>query len=220
MLTKTTTIALLAIALGATGCTFDQGYDPAGSPQTLESRLGTREALSLDQTSLVGVGAYDDAGNPLPCLQPSVNGGDAMMRATPDGVLVVEKMTINLSDVVVEPGVVYDAPINLTDIQLRLGTQLGLDTTWSDDGMSATGTGHADLLMDWAVLSNDGKVLPLATQKLRNVEFDVRATLGDDGLVHAEVMSAVDGRLGGITNHIELSDFSMAVHANSEAYPL
>ncbi len=220
MLTKTTSIALLAVALGASACTFDQGYEPDEAGQTLESRLGTRESLSLDPTSLVGVGAYDDAGNPLPCLQPSVTGGDAMMRATPDGVVVVEKMTIDLSDVVVEPGVVYDAPIHLTDIQLRLGTQLGLDTTWSDDQLSAEGTGHADLLMDWAVLTDDGKVLPLATQKLRNVEFNVRSVLGDDGQVHAEVMSAVDGRLGGITNHIELSDFSMAVQASTEAYPL
>jgi hypothetical protein len=214
MLNKTLAIAVALIAI--TGCTFDDGYVDEEVDQSLAYRLGDREALSLESTSLVGVAAYDDDGNNLPCVQPTVGGGEALLRSTDSGLLLVEKMTIDLSDVVVEPGVVHSQPIHLTDIELRLGTQLVIEADWSADGRSATGTGRADLLMDWAVLDDDGDHLPLATQKLRQVEFAVTARLNEDGMITTEVISTVEGRIGGFANRIELSDFSMAVHASTD----
>lgn len=208
---KHTLIAAIA-ALTVTGCTYDQGYDEVPT-DSLYARLGTREALVLEPTSLVGVAAYDDDGNSLPCLQPTVSGGDAMLRSTKTGLLLVEALEIDLTDVKIEPGVLHSEPVQLTDIDLRLGTQIVIEAEWSDDGTHAEGVGHADLLMDWAVLSDEGEVLPLATQKLRDVEFAVRADLDEQGDIHVQVFSQVEGKIGGFANRIELSDFSMAVTA-------
>ena len=211
------TVLALATAASLGACTFDETYEEPQDNESMYSRLGTRETLTLEPTSLVGVAAYDDDGNPLPCLQPSVAGGEAVLRTTDQGVLVIEKMTIQLTDVVVEPGIIYSAPIHLTDIELRLGTQLAVEPAWADDDNAAEGAGKADLLLDWAVLNKDGDHLPLATQLLRRVDFKVEAYLDETGAVRLEVGSSVEGRIGGFANRIELSDFSMAVKAATPA---
>ncbi|HUH01118.1 MAG TPA: hypothetical protein VML75_03925 [Kofleriaceae bacterium] len=209
--------ALVSIAATlAPGCTYDEGYDDVPT-DSLYARLGTREALVLEPTSLVGVNAYDDDGNPLPCVQPTVTGGDAMLRSTKTGLLLVEALQIHLTDVTIQPGVLHSEPVRLTDIELRLGTQIVIEADWSDDGLHAEGVGRADLLMDWAVLSDQDEVLPLATQKLRQVEFTVRADLDDQGDIHVQVYGEVEGKIGGFANRIELSDFSMAVNAVTAA---
>jgi hypothetical protein len=208
-------IATVAATL-AVGCTYDQGYDEVPT-DSLYARLGTREALVLEPTSLVGVAAYDDDGNPLPCVQPTVTGGDAMLRSTKTGLLLVEALEIQLTDVTIQPGVLHSESVQLTDIDLRLGTQIVIEAEWSEDGLHAEGVGRADLLMDWAVLSDQGEVLPLATQKLRQVEFTVRADLDELGDIHVQVFGEVEGRIGGFANRIELSDFSMAVNAVTPA---
>ncbi len=210
-------IAMIVAALALTACSFEDGYDPDLVPESLQHRLGTRETLVLEPTSLIGVTALDEDGTELPCLEPNVTGGSAILRSTEDGLLLVEKMDVQLSDVIVEPGVVYDAPIHLTDIELRLGTMLVLEPPWSAERAEAAGT--ADLLMDWALLDDDGNHLPMATQKLRAAEFAVDVRLADDGRITAAVTSAVDGHLAGYAGKVELTDFSMAVQASTPVEP-
>lgn len=209
--------AMVVAALALTACSFEESYDPELVPESLQHRLGTRETLVLEPTSLIGVTAVDEDGTELPCLQPSVTGGSAILRSTEDGLLLVEKMTVQLSDVEVEPGVVYDAPIHLTDIELRLGTMLVLEPPWAPGRAEATG--RADLLMDWALLDDEGQHLPLATQKLRAAEFAVDVRLTDDGRVTAAVTTAVEGHLAGFAGKVELTDFSMAVRASTPVEP-
>jgi hypothetical protein len=205
----------LAVLVVVAGCvSFDEaGLAPGDAGEaTLAAQLADREERALEPPSLVGVAAFDGAGRALPCLQPDVLAGRAVLRSD-DGLLLVEAMDIELSDVRIEAGVVYDRPIDLTDIELRLGTQIVVEAHWSADGRAAHGSGRADLLMDWALIDQDGAVLPLATQLLRDVEFAVDARLGDDGEVTAAVRAAVDGTVRRFGDTVELADFSMAVSA-------
>ena len=208
---------LAASLLSVTGCAFDDdGF--LGGDQTLYQRLGHREYLGLEQPSLVGVAAYDRDGAPLPCVQPTVADGTAVLRATADGWLIVEGLALDLTDITIEPGVVFpDAPMQLTDIHLRLGTQIAFEPEWTADGTRASGAGRGDLLMDWALLDDDGDVLPLATQKIRDAELAVAVQLTPAGDVIADVTSAVDGTFWDFSA-IELADFSMVVNATSAAY--
>ena len=207
--------AALAL-LAASGCTFETGAAPGGD-ETLYERLGTRAYLSLQQPSLVGVAAYDRDGEPLPCVQPTVRGGQTVLRATGDGLLLLEGLDIDLGDITIEPGVILEQePVRLTDIRLRLGTQVTIDARWDAGGARATGAGRGDLLMDWAILTEDGEALPLATQKIRDAELLVDAELLDDGEVIAEVSSTVDGTFWDFSA-VELADLSMQVNATSAA---
>jgi|GEM_PF-2123205 len=215
MLHKTLSVVVAAVVLA--GCQFDQEAPAPQGEKTLYQRLGTRETLDLQPTSLIGVVAYDKDGNVLPCVQPTVTGGDAVLRATKEGLIIVEALDIDLSDVEIRPGVLYSEKVQLTDIHLRLGTQLVFDPTWGNAELSAAGGGNADLLLDWSVLDDSGEVYPLATQKLRDADFAVSVSLNYDGTIQAAVSTSVEGELGTFANRISLSDFSMAVNAATPA---
>jgi hypothetical protein len=212
-----TEIAAVVAAVALTACAFDEGTDPGEVTESLEHRLGTRETLTLQPDSLIGVTAVDQDGTELPCLEPDVAGGDVVLRSTEDGLLLVEKLDVQLTDVTVEPGVIYDAPIHLTDIELRLGTMLVLQPPWAADRAEASGT--ADLIMDWALLDDDGDHLPMATQRLRDAQFAVDVRLDDSGRITAEVRTGVEGHLAGYAGKVELTDFSMAVNAATPVEP-
>src|SRR5690606_27244612 len=98
----------------------------------------------------------------------------------------------------------------------RLGTQLVVEPDWSDDYTIATGTGRADLLLDWAMLADDGEVLPLATQKLRDVEFEVAARQTASGEIQLDVRSAVPGTLWDFYA-FELADLDLAIFSSDRA---
>jgi len=215
MLHKTLSIVVAAVVLS--GCSFDPEGPEVVGEETLYQRLGTRETLSLQPTSLVGVMAYDEAGNVLPCVQPTIVSGEAVLRATTDGLVLIEGLEIALTDVKIEAGVLHSQEVTLTDIRLRLGTQLAFEPDWGTGRLSAVGGGQADLLLDWAVVASNGEILPLATQKMRKADFAVDIKLNYDGTITASVATSVEGELGNFANRISLSDFSMAVKAKSPA---
>lgn len=215
-----TPIAIVVAALTLTGCAFDEGTEAVGE-ESLYARLGTRATLVLEPTSLVGVVATDTDGNYLPCMQPTVTDGTAVLRSTKSGLLLVEDLEISLSDIVIPPGVVHSESIELTNVRLHLGTQIALEPDWSTgNGLHAGGTGTADLLLDWSVRSESGHVYQLATQRLRDAEFLVEAGLQPDGSITAYVATSIEGRIGSFANRIQLSDFSMAVNASTDATPV
>lgn len=214
-----TPIAIVVAALTLTGCAFDEGDEPVGE-ESLYARLGTRAMLVLEPTSLVGVVATDTNGNYLPCMQPTVTNGTAVLRSTKNGLLLVEDLEIELSDLTIPPGVVHSESIQLTNIRLQLGTQIALEPDWAaGGGLHAGGSGTADLLLDWSVRSDSDQVYPLATQRLRDAEFLVEVGLQPDGSVTAYVATSIEGRIGSFANRIQLSDFSMAVNATTNAPP-
>jgi hypothetical protein len=206
-------IAIVAAVVSLTGCAFDDSGDVLGSEESLHHRLGTRENLVLEPTSLVGVAAVDENGEPVPCIQPTVVGGTAVLRSTEDGLLLVEDLEIEMSDITIQEGIVLNQDIHLTDIVLSLGTQIVVEADWTAAGVRAHGFGTADLLLDWATVADSGNVYPLATQRLRDSEFYVEVKLEEDGSITASVTSSVEGELASFTNKVQLSDFSMAVEA-------
>ena len=207
-----TNIAIAAVLTALVGCSFETEAE-SDPGQSLYYRLGTRATMTLQEPSLVGVAAFDAEGAPLECVQPNVMGGTVVARSTESGLVIVEQLDILLSDVIVEPGVVGPNSLHLTDIHLRLGTQLVLDPEWRS-GRNVVGVGTSDLLMDWAILTKDGDVLPLATQKVRDAEFSVELTLEQDNTISAQLNSVVAGPVWDFSA-IELSDLSMAVHAST-----
>lgn len=206
---KTTIITLVA-GLALVGCAFDEEGPGTETGESLYERLGTRETLVIGPSSLVGISAYDQNGETLPCVQPSIVGGIAVLRSTNSGLLLVEDLEIELTDVIVEAGVIHSEEIHLTDLRLQLGTQIAIETDWIDG--KAGGAGKADLLMDWAVQTDKGEILPLATQRARGTEFVVKVSLDETtDVVTVEVTASIEGRIGSFANRIELSDFSMHI---------
>ncbi len=196
----------VAVLAALVGCATDE--PPAGGDVSLHARLATRAFLTLEPSSAVGLAAYDLDGTTLECAQPALTGGQAILRSSEE-LLLVEKLEIDLSDVVITPAAT-SARLALTDVRLRLGTQLVIEPTWAADGHAVRGGGTADVLLDWALVTPAGPS-PLATQRLRDVELYVDVTRGDDHTVTATVTAEV----AGFVDRVEVHDFRLAVSATS-----
>jgi len=204
-------LLLTAPALALTACTFDDGG--VGDESALRDQLESRVFLELAPSSTVGVVAYDADGNPLPYVEPKVAGGEAVLRMTDDGWLLLEDLEIRLDDVTIPAGALSTEPIYVTDVELRLGTQLAAQPFWAGDGRALWAAGDADLLLDWSWLTPDGDVYPLAIQRLGEVDFTVAVSLDEHDTVSAEVSSAMNGELHRLDGLVTFADLAIAVDA-------
>jgi len=210
-MTKTLTIALAALTLSA--CAAQAADDAQPGQDNLKSRLGARETLALERTSSVHMGVREtDAA--MDNMSPSVLGGHTTMRATSDGFVIVEALSIDLSDVSIDKQWPSPHTVELTAIQLRLGSHLAIDAEWVGD--RATGVGRADLLMDWAMRTDDGEILPLATQRARDVELTVDVRMAADGTISGNVTASVAGQIWRFTG-IEVHDLALVLNASTSA---
>lgn len=203
-------LPLLFSLLATTACTFQ---DDGIADDSLETQLHQRAFLDLAPTSQVGVVATDPDGNVMPYVEPRVIGGRAVLRTTLDGWLLVEDLEIQLADVVIPPGEIGPDALVLTDVDLHLGTQLSTQPYWSADGDAAWGTGDADLLLDWSMVTSQGNVYPLATQMLGDADFTIGVRREEDGTLTAQVDTAIPGEVHSLTGLVTLSDLSVAVDA-------
>jgi hypothetical protein len=207
------TILLTTVLAAATlpACAYDSaGVDPNDTP--IRSTLSKRAFLDLGSDSHIGVTAIGPDGQVMPNVAPQVTGGRAVLRSTDDGFLIVEDLDAKLADVDV-PADAFGKVIHLTDLQLRLGTQIDVDGDWDADGMYVTGEGQADLLLDWSWRLDDGTIYPLATQKLQNAQFDTSVREDAAGGLTAAVWMTKPGELRNFADRVTLRDLSLAVVA-------
>jgi hypothetical protein len=190
-------------------------FEPDAGAGSLSDHLRRRAFLEVSTDSAVEVSATARGGQPLD-VDPGVLGGQAVLRTTDDGWLLVEDLEIPLDDVTVPPGVLSDRPVTFTDLALRLGTQLAvpLDPPLTDDASALAGFGDADLLLDWSMLSWRGDVLPLAMRRIPDAPFTVAVTLDADQRLHATINARVDGVVDELGELVVLRDLSVDVRSS------
>jgi hypothetical protein len=187
-------------------------FEPADGSASLADQLRRRVVLDISTDSAVAVSATARGGQPLD-VDPTVLGGQAVLRTTEDGWLLVEDLDIPLDDVTVPPGVLSDRPVTFTDLYLRLGTQLAVPllAPLGDDTTALAGFGDADLLLDWAMLSWEGDVLPLAMRRIADAPFTVNLALDDEQRLHASINGRVDGVVDELGELVVLRDLQVDV---------
>jgi hypothetical protein len=201
--------AVLSFSLLGAAC----GFTPDGGGEGLATQLRKRAFLDVSRDSDVAVSATARGGQNLD-VNPGVLGGEAILRTTQDGWLLVEDLEIPLDDVIVPAGMLADRPVVFTDIALRLGTQLAVSplAPIDDESVSLVGWGDADLLLDWAMLSWDGQDhLPLAMRRLADVPFAVAVEMDADGELHASITARVDGVVDELGELFVLRDLEVDV---------
>lgn len=213
-MTNTPLIVISFVAVAALGaCAQHAGDDTTvADPTSLHARLGHSQLLELAAPSAVEMNVREGAEAPMDNVRPEVLGGHTQLRATNDGFVIVEALAIDLGDVTVRKDWPSEHTVELTGIQLRLGTQLAIDAEWTE--LRVSGTGRADLLMDWAIRTEDGDVLPLATQRARDVEVYVDASAVPGDRLHGSVSANVLGQVWRFST-IEVHDLTMALHAQA-----
>lgn len=200
--------AAAGLTLAGTGCTFE----PAAGDEDLAAQLRRRVTLDVSTQSNVDVSAMA-AGGRMVAVDPSVLGGEAVLRTTADGWLLVEDLELPLEDVIVPAGLLGNRPVTITELSLRLGTQLAIQPLGNlpDDSNTMIGYGRADLLLDWAMLSWRGDVLPLAMRRIPSAPFAVAVTRDAAGQMHASITARVDGVIDDLGELVVLHDLALDV---------
>jgi hypothetical protein len=207
--------AVLPNALLGAAC----GFTPEGGGEGLATQLRKRAFLDVSTDSDVAVSATARGGQNLD-VTPGVLGGQAVLRTTTDGWLLVEDLEIPLDDVTVPAGVLADRPVVFTDLALRLGTQLAIAplAPIDDSDVSLIGRGDADLLLDWAMVSWDNQQhLPLAMRRIADVPFAVAVEMDTAGDLHASITARVDGVVDELGELVALRDLQVDVLSSSAA---
>ncbi len=217
------TFHILPAVLPAILFTAACGFEPDGGGDSLATQLRQRAFLDVSSDSDVAVSATARGGQNLD-VNPGVLGGQAVLRTTQDGWLLVEDLEIPLDDVTVPPGMLSERPVVFTDISLRLGTQLAVRplAPIDDESVSLVGWGDADLLLDWAMLSWDGtQHFPLAMRRIADVPFAVAIEMDAAGDLHASITARVDGVVDDLGELVVLRDLAVdVVGSNADAVVL
>jgi hypothetical protein len=209
-------LTLLPLVLFTAAC----GFEPDGGGDSLATQLRQRAFLDVSKESDVAVSATARGGQNLDVNPNVLGGGEAILRTTQDGWLLVEDLEIPLDDVTVPPGMLSDRPVTFTDINLRLGTQLAVAplAPIDDESVALAGWGDADLLLDWAMLSWDGQDhLPLAMRRIADVPFAVAVEMDEAGDLHASITARVDGVVDDLGELVVLRDLAVDVVSTTAA---
>jgi hypothetical protein len=187
-------IIRIGLVVGLAACGFEPGDDGGVTH-------GQRRVLTEIQAGEVQLAAAH-AGDPMPLVEPAVTAGTVIVRGAGDH-LVLEELIIELGDVdVVKRIGTTTQVLHLTDLRLRLGTQAETDPS---------GVASADLLLDWSLRGTDGRVLPLAMQRVRGAAFEVHVDVdAETDLAIASVSSSTPGLLWELGD-ITVSDLSLSL---------
>lgn len=186
-------IVRIGLAVGLAACGFEPGDEGATHSQ--------RRVLTQMQAGDVQLTAAHD-GDPMPLVEPAVMAGTVIVRGAGEG-RVLEELIIELGDVDVTKQIGSTTQVlHLTDLRLRLGTQAQTD---------ARGLATADLLLDWSLRGTDDRVLPLATQRVRDAVLDVHVDVDvETDRAIASISSITPGLLWELGD-ITVSDLSLSL---------
>lgn len=176
-------------------------YTPPATRERLPGRIRVAVVPDLGRMELTAAQAGTQSGRAV----IDVRGGHLVLGAGPDGELAVEDLSLLLGDVVV-PTLDGDGPL-LTGIRVVLGAPALGPAAWSDDGDSATVTLEPELVLEWGVVGQEGRVAPLPPQRLRGITLELRLETRRDG----RVVVRATGRASGVFwSWAELVSFSDA----------
>lgn len=116
-------------------------------------------------------------------------GGEVTVQAQPGGHLVLTAMRLDLGDIRLAPESVPPNGLELKAVSLRLRAQTSADIEWASDDTANAST-ETDLVLDWSLVGVAGTAVPLASQAITHVPFEITIDTRPGGAlwlnVHAE----------------------------------
>ncbi|HET6610536.1 MAG TPA: hypothetical protein VFG83_01030 [Kofleriaceae bacterium] len=225
------TYALLfasSLLVNGVGCALgnnDPMIDPPPSaPATPEAQPTTslRESLRAPadlavmadaETSFVTLTAGHVPSGASKAVEMAVLGGDLDVHTTVAGLLVIDTLAVELSDLEVPAAFVPPEGIALTGVIAHLDGPKAVEAEWSADGSTATAELSLDVVVDWAIRSEDGEVIQLSPLVITGMTMDVSLARGSDGHIAAHLSGLSSGAFWSWAGILELSDLSVEVSA-------
>jgi len=135
-----------------------------------------------------------------------VAGGQVVVWRGLDELIHLEKANVVLSDVLVEPDDFPPSGLHLTEVELALDRPVSGAPEWADDDDTAVLRGEIDLVLHWSVILDDGRVHPLASQRLRDLPIQLELFRVGQGAVGLHLSATRDGLVWSWGSFVELYD--------------
>jgi hypothetical protein len=209
----------VAFALAPLAACQGQGHDdwnPGPDDASLLEQLGAGVTVEVAPSSPEG-GSYAvtralalRAGAAAEVALPIV-GGYLALRATRDGLVVLEALEVDLSDAVIPPELFPPDGLHLTGLRLVLerpavfGPDPGLDRL--------TAVGELDLRAEWAIDLGDGRSSPLGPLRLEGLPVSLDISRDPAGRLAVRVVAFRDGSFWRWAETFELTDLTLDLHA-------
>lgn len=198
------------LSLCLVGCTMQSGDDdPVVPPQrTAWARLSHPHSFAIASTQPEGgsiARAKGIVNRDIPEVTDvdlNILGGDVTLWATPEGYLVVERLSVDFDDVEVGADVLPPDGVELTGMQARIDFPA---VAYPDStGDHVTAVVNLDLFTDWAIRL-DGQVYPMSPVRLDNVPVSIEVYQSGDQL-KARFVALREGVFWSWADHFELSE--------------
>ena len=164
----------------------------------------TASAVAMTIKQVSGGGAVHRKAIPIPA-------GTLSLRADASGALVLEKLEVEMDDIEIDAVDLPPAGLHLTDLRATLVADDVAEASWSADGTAAVAAVTATLTFEWSLVS-DGRVIPLAPQRIVGIDLVVEVGPAADGGVSVTLRGSRDGSfLRPLA--FDLSDLSIELNA-------
>jgi hypothetical protein len=204
----------LCVLVGVAACS-DSQPNPEPTPSTRELLGGTVD-FSLDQPgSALAITVKPLHGDNLATHRVAlpVPAGSLALRADANGDLRLEKLEIDLDDIVIDAEDLPPAGLHLTDLRVTVAADVA-DTSWSADGSAAVASLAASVTLEWSLVS-EGRVLPLAPQQITAVDLQFEVGPAADGGVVLTVRGGHAGTVLRPAGAFELSDLTVELNSSN-----
>ena len=173
------------------------GHDARGSLIRVEASRKGRDELatgSLREVELAVLGGYID------------------VRALDGDAAAIRDLVIDIDDVSLPEGIV-SPDVRFTGVHARIARPESFEMTWGERGERAEAIVSLDLIVDWGVSVDGGKMHPLAPVNIKNLEMVLELSRGERGGIEAQLAGFRDGvfyEWGGV---VELRGLALDVRA-------
>jgi hypothetical protein len=213
--------AILTLVLVAACSEGSHGNVPPGEPNpssSLKDQL-TQGSLTLElQPEFSRIDVMAQMGDLTVESRLVMLQGATSLRADRDGRLIVEDLTISLDDVVLHHDLLPPEGVRLMNIQASLGADRDARTTWSgENDVTAEATG--ELVVDCAIMNDQGQPAPLAPQALDGIPFAVQLERSYDGEIHVNVTGSMTGTFWSWADYLSLSDLDFQLASSTPPAP-
>jgi hypothetical protein len=203
---------LLSLSLLAGGCSSavaPLGRAPLDRPATVSANGAEKQS----EVTMYRVGVLDPRGG----LQTLAVEDASLRLSTSEQQAVVEELVIKLADTDFSPTEAMPDGIKLRNQELRLTAPVQGASMPERNVDAVTVHAHTNFVYRASMVLSDGSLYQLGAVEGEPVDFDVRATRYF-GFVHVTIDAAPQGKCWSVPGIIEVSDCSLYVETDGDAY--
>lgn len=194
------------IAFGA-GCTMDTfGTDAPVAREQLQNRTALQVATDASMARVDG-------------RELAIQAGEVQLELAPDGEVQLASLQVDFGDVTVSGEDPVLEGLQLTDVRISLIWPKFGDVEWTQAGDAGFTSLEVDLMLDWALVTKTGTVVPLGGQRISDVQIELSFFTAENGTLTATLYGFKPGvvwQWAGLAEMANL-EFDVRAHAGGTA---